>query len=259
MWYEKKLAMSIQPTAASVLVVLVVLLVMTSHIVRDDVVLCRRQSAYQRIRVTNTRNVVRLYLDGELQFSSDDEHIYHDALVHTAVRACRRACKNVLLLGAGDGLAARECLAHDGIETVHVVDIDKEVTSLFRRSAGGVPQCVALCGNSLDDPRVTLVHDDAKAFVKRCDSAFDVILMDLPDPTTKELWSLYSREFVGDVASCLRDGGVMCTQAYEYGSAINGTIDATVRKCFAHTLSFSVHVPSFGVWGFVLAAQHVLG
>ena len=46
------------------------------------------------------------FLDGDLQFSSLDEHRYHEALVHPALSLHERPAR-VLLLGAGDGLALR--------------------------------------------------------------------------------------------------------------------------------------------------------
>ena len=53
---------------------------------------------------------MRLFLDGDLQFSSRDEHRYTESLVHPAL--ARDPARWVLILGGGDGLAAREALRH---------------------------------------------------------------------------------------------------------------------------------------------------
>ena len=45
------------------------------------------QSPYQRIVLTQSASSTRLFLNGNLQFSSEDEHRYHEALVHPALGA----------------------------------------------------------------------------------------------------------------------------------------------------------------------------
>ena len=71
-----------------------------------DHVLFSLSSAYQRVVVTAGRQGVRLFLNGNLQFHSRDEYRYHEALVHPAM-AGHGAPKEVLVLGGGDGMAAR--------------------------------------------------------------------------------------------------------------------------------------------------------
>ena len=45
------------------------------------------QSPYQRIVITQSPRTTRLFLNGNLQFSSDDEQRYHEVLVHPGVAA----------------------------------------------------------------------------------------------------------------------------------------------------------------------------
>jgi spermidine synthase len=61
--------------------------------------------------LTRWADDVRLFLNGHLQFSSRDEYRYHEALVHPAL-AAHPAPARVLILGGGDGLAAREILRY---------------------------------------------------------------------------------------------------------------------------------------------------
>ncbi len=56
-----------------------------------------------------------LFLDGRLRISGVDERRYHRALVDPAMRG---AHARVLILGGGDGLAAREVLRHRGVRRV---------------------------------------------------------------------------------------------------------------------------------------------
>ena len=98
----------------------------------DDVVHAET-TPYQRLVVTRWHDDLRLYINGNLQFSSRDEHRYHEALVHPGLLALPWA-RNVLVLGGGDGLAVREILKHPNVEHVTLVDLDPAMTGLFSRS-----------------------------------------------------------------------------------------------------------------------------
>ena len=75
----------------------------------NDRVIHAVSSPYQRIVLTRNKRELRLFLNGNLQFSSADEYRYHEALVHPAVSSVAAPAK-VLVLGGGDGLAVREVL-----------------------------------------------------------------------------------------------------------------------------------------------------
>jgi spermidine synthase len=71
-----------------------------------DEIIFSKSTPYQRIVITRGRASFQLFLNGNLQFSSADEHRYHEALVHPAMALAQRP-RRVLVLGGGDGLAAR--------------------------------------------------------------------------------------------------------------------------------------------------------
>ncbi len=48
---------------------------------RDKVIL-REQTPYQKLVVTKHKDDIRLFINGNIQFSSKDEYRYHEALVH---------------------------------------------------------------------------------------------------------------------------------------------------------------------------------
>ena len=75
----------------------------------QDQVVFSKSTPYQRIVLTRGNHDLRLYLNGNLQFSSADEYRYHEALVHPAMQSLQNA-KKILVLGGGDGLAVRELL-----------------------------------------------------------------------------------------------------------------------------------------------------
>ncbi len=223
--------------------------------VYDGRVLHAERSRHQEIVLTRFRGDVRLFLDGNLQFASVDEHRYHEALVHVPLSVAERR-RRVLLLGAGDGLAARELLKHKDVESITVVDLDPAILALAREH----PEVRRLNGGALDDPRVTTVAADAFGFLALRRALWDVIIADLPDPNNAALARLYTREFYELVRQNLAPDGVFVTQATSpyYASRAFRGIEATVGAVFPGTLAYHAWVPSFGDWGFVLAAGRPL-
>ena len=216
----------------------------------EDEVIHAQQTRYQRIVITRFRSDLRLYLDGNLQFSAADEYRYHEALVHPAM-ALSASTESVLVLGGGDGLGIREVLKHPGVKRVTLVDIDPAMTDL----AKSYPALVEQNANALADPRVHLVHQDAYTFLEKGAERYGVIIGDLPDPNNEALAKLYSREFYGLVRRRLGVGGVFVTQAAAplFAREAFWCIRKTVESAGFSTTPYHVYVPSFGDWGFVLA------
>jgi spermidine synthase len=220
----------------------------------QDPVVLSRTTPYQRVVVTRWRDDVRLFVNGHLQFSSVDEHRYHEALVHPALSAVPDA-KRVLILGGGDGLAVRRVLAHPDVEHVDLVDLDDELIALFRTH----PTLTELNVDALDDPRVTVHADDAIRFVDESHSRWDVILMDLPDPNDEALSRLYAQSTYRMVLSHLEPDGILVTQATSPFFApdafwcIVSTLESVAGPA-QRVRPYHVNVPSFGEWGFVMVA-----
>ncbi|MBB6052690.1 polyamine aminopropyltransferase [Armatimonas rosea] len=216
----------------------------------DDEILFARQTPYQKIVVTRFREDLRLYLDGNLQFSSLDEHRYHESLIHPAL-SLAAVHESVLVLGGGDGLGVREVLKWPGVKQVVLVDIDPAMTKIART----YPSLRAQNAGALDDPRVTLVHEDAFTYLNKTGALFSVIIGDLPDPNSEALAKLYSREFYAMIRRHLAPGGMFVTQATSplFSRDAFWCIERTVHAAGFATTPYHVYVPSFGDWGFVLA------
>ncbi len=228
--------------------------------VYDGRILFTQQTRHQQIVLNKYRDDLRLYLDGNLQFSSIDEYRYHELLVHVPMSFLRAAGvrrAKVLLLGGGDGLAVRELLKYPDIASVTVVDLDPAVSRLGAEN----PYLVQLNGGSLNDKRrVRVVNQDAFAFLEARDSLYDLIIGDLPDPNNTALARLYTREFYRLALANLTPSGLFASQStspYFSRQAFWG-IKASIGAEFAHILPYHGLVPSFGDWGFHLAGRDAL-
>lgn len=224
------------------------------HGLFGDEIVYSTTTPYQRLVITRWKDDLRLYINGNLQFSSRDEYRYHEALVHPALQALPWA-RRVLVLGGGDGLALREILRYPNIEHVTVVDLDPAMTAAFTTRA----ELVKLNGGSFRDKRVTVVNADAAIWLQNNAGLFDAAIIDFPDPSSFALGKLYSVPFYGMVRKHLAANGLMVVQSTSpfFAPHAYWTIDATLREVGLRTWPYHAYVPSFGEWGFILASPQM--
>ncbi|WP_190413331.1 polyamine aminopropyltransferase [Streptomyces venezuelae] len=258
----------------------------TATVLVDDFEQAARRAVYgERVRVavqTDLQEVVLtgdrqeppdLFLDGRLRVSGQDEYRYHEALVHPAMNGARA---RVLIVGGGDGMAAREALRYRGVRSVTVVELDPGVVRLARTD----PALASLNWQAFRDPRVRVVYADAfhwlRGAVDRLQERYDVVISDLPDPGITPSTKLYSEEFYGLVAQVLTPTGRFAVHA---GSVTDRprtywTVDSTLRAAGFATRPYSAagRAPGFAAgpdradraggagggpddWGFLLAVR----
>ena len=214
-------------------------------------VLSETESDFQRVLFLETpKRETMLLLDGELQFYSGDEHRYHECLTIIPFLFKATPVRSVGVMGGGDGLVARELLRHfgDEVESVHVVDIDPAVTELARSH----PRLVELNAGSLLDERVTVLSEDASRY--RSERPHDLIICDLPDPTTSVLGKLYTREYYEHLRSQLAPGGLLALQIVYFQPLFDGILK-TLRGVFPNVKEYSVGMYSFCRCGFAVCAE----
>ncbi|MEV6654925.1 polyamine aminopropyltransferase [Streptomyces sp. NPDC051219] len=230
------------------------------------------QTGVQEVVLTGDRagspGSLDLYLDGRLRVSGLDEHRYHQALVHPAMRGPHA---RVLILGGGDGLAAREVLRHHGVRSVTVVELDPGVVRLARTDRA----LSALNGHVYRDPRLRAVTADAFTWLRDSlgSGRYDVVISDLPDPGITPSTKLYSQEFYGVVARALTSEGRLVVHAGPLSTRPRTfwTVESTLRAAGLRPLPYRVDGRLSGFaggpdrssgadeaprdWGFVLAGR----
>jgi spermidine synthase len=215
-----------------------------------------RSTPYQRIVLTQARNHFQLFLNNNLQFSSVDEYRYHEALVHPALALAPNA-RRVLVLGGGDGLAAREILKHSQVAEIVLVDLDPEMTRLGQTNAA----LSKLNRGSLRSERVRVVNADAFVWLGQDNSVFDAAIVDFPDPHSFSLGKLYSKHFYVQLRKRLAPEAAVAVQSTSPLMARRSfwCINRTLEAAGFHILPYHALVPSFGEWGFVLATLRPKG
>lgn len=225
----------------------------------QDRIVVSATSPYQRIVVTHGSAGHRLYLNGNLQFAERDEYRYHEALVHP-VMAAHGAPKRVAVLGGGDGMVVREILKYPSVEQVTLVELDPNMTRLFRDDA----QLAALNAGALRSPKLRIVNTDAFQWLQARDASdpqkndyFDVIVVDFPDPTNFAIGKLYTESFYALLDRRLSASGYAVIQTTSPLVARQSfwTVVKTVESVGLTATPYHAHVPSFGEWGFVIASR----
>jgi len=251
------------------------------HLFRDKIIFTAT-TQYQHIVMTRkTDGTIFCYINGNLQFSSIDEHWYHEHLVHTAMHVAP-VRRNVLVLGGGDGLAVREILKYSDVSQVTVVDIDPVMTDLATNNQ----YLRALNGGAFSDSRVrsisnraitpgkpipVMIRDrryfnaaqvdtaarvhifnmDAAQYVAQAPGVYDVIIIDFPDPAHIDVAKLYSKSFYTNIRAKLARDGIFVQQSSSpvYAKEAFLCIGRTMRAADLTVAPFHDNIPTFGEWG----------
>ena len=161
--------------------------------------------------------------------------------------------RKALVLGGGEGLLARELLKLPELEEVTIVDLDQRIFDLAGRH-GGLSE---LNNGALSDPRTRVRAQDAAVFLRNDTAYYDLIIADLPDPSSESVARLYSTWFFKMAGARLAKDGVFATQATSpyHTRDTYWCIYETLRASgFRNLVPYHVNVPSFGEWGFIMAS-----
>ena len=224
-----------------------------NRIFQGEVILHER-SLYQDIVFTQTKaGNINLYLNRKLQFSTLDEHRYHEAIVHVPVSLYGMP-EEVLIIGGGDGLALREILKYDSVQQVTMIDLDKQLINMMQEDS----RLRDITDGAYSDPRVKLIFGDAFVEVQKLQQSFDMVIIDLPDPYTPALGKMYTKEFYGYIGRVLDEEGIIVTQAsspYLARESFWNTV-GTLESEYDFVTPYNIFMPTFGTWGFVLASNN---
>jgi len=215
--------------------------------------LVEESSPYQRISVMNSERYGRgLLLDGCWMTAERQERHYHESLVHPALCGADSAAR-VLVIGGGDGGTARECLRHDAVQHLDMVEIDGRVVELSQEHLASIG------GTAWSDPRFHLTVGDGIAWVaSAADASYDVVLVDGSDPAGPAE-GLFNRAFFEHCRRILRPGGVFATQSEspEAFREVHVAMVRLLREVFDHADPLYGWVPMYpsGWWSWTFAAM----
>jgi len=205
---------------------------------------------------------IALFINGDLQFDSNDERIYHEALALPALALASRRSPGelkALVIGGGDGLVAREIFKSARVVSLDLVDYDGDIVAFAGNEFAQI-NCA-----SLSDSRIKIHVEDAWEFAHRSvrlNSSYDIIVSDLTVPEDMMEARFHSVEWYEALAQILAPQGILAVNAVSpqatpraYWSIFNGMIKAGL-----HARPYHVSIPSFSAlgygedWGFLIAS-----
>lgn len=225
---------------------------------------------YQRIAVTeginpySSEKYYNFFINGRTQFSEQDEGIYHSLLVHPAMKIAEKN-NNIMIIGGGDGLALREVLKFNP-EKVTVLDLDDKIVNFFKEpyfvnNEQINKHLLDLNKGSFNDERVEFYFGDAYINahnMKFKGNVYDVIIVDLPDPSHPDLNKMYSKPFYKLLNNLLAENGsivIQSTSPYHAKNAFLSIKKTMEHSNFKNVDQYHANVPSFGEWGFTIASK----
>ncbi|GAA4468612.1 fused MFS/spermidine synthase [Novipirellula rosea] len=137
--------------------------------------------------------------------------------------------RDVALLGLGTGMTAGGAVPHRELQSIDIVELIPEVVDAVR-----------LLGDEnrhvVDDPRTTMIVDDARHFLATTERKYDVIVSDLFVPWESETGYLYTVEQFAAAKKRLRPQGLLCQwlPLYQLGVDDFEMIADSLRSVFPH-------------------------
>lgn len=223
------------------------------HSIRVSRHLYSQKSSYQQIDIFETPEFGRvLTLDGNVMLTERDEFIYDEMITHVpmSVHPCVR---DVLVIGAGDGGVVKELARYATIGKIDLVEMDPAVIEACRTY---LPENAA----KLDDGRVHIYYDNALRFIRKCHSAYDLIIVDSTDPFGPSE-GYFTREFYGICYNALRDDGIMVNQQgspfYKHDAEAMRRSHQRIVMTFPISRVYQAHIPTYaaGYWLFGFASK----
>jgi spermidine synthase len=188
-----------------------------------------KNSVYGSITITDTKGQLNFYENGFPLFSTENQQA-NEEKVHYAMLA-HPAPRSVLLVSGGIAGTTSEILKYSP-DRVDYVELDPALIEVGRNFTG-----------SLDDGRVRVHSVDARVYVRETADRYDVVIMDLPDPSSIQVNRFYTREFLEDVKSVLNPDGVVSLHVSggenylsEESRKLNSAVYRTVASVFENVL-----------------------
>lgn len=189
-----------------------------------------------------------LLMDDEIQYSTLDEHRYHYLLIQPLFQQS----KNILILGGGDGLAARNLYKSPITTSITIVDWDSDFVQFAKTK---LPEN---CG-SLLNPKTTYICADALKYVHATATKYDGVIIDLPDPDGVSMEALYTNILI-DLHRILQPNSTISMHVGPVSLCEDHPCWVFIAKCkrlFRQSFGIlpdfdKVYVPSFShEWGFL--------
>jgi spermidine synthase len=187
------------------------------------------ETPYGQVLVTKTGSQFNFYENGMLLFSSGNEIVSEENVHYAMVQ--HPAPRKVLLISGGYAGTLAEILKYRP-DIVDYVELNPALVEIARSFTRQVQQ-----------PAVRVHETDARRFIRKSVTKYDVVLVNLPAPATLQINRYYSLEFMREVARKMNPGAVIAFSlpaGADYVSREAGQMNTllrnTLKQCFPNVL-----------------------
>lgn len=220
-----------------------------SYRIKD--IIYREVSSFQEVMILDSYNFGRmLALDGIVQTTSIDGHIYNEMISHIPLSIHPNPQK-VLIIGGGDCGVAKEVCEYDGVKHIDMVEIDELVVKACREHLPEV-------SGRLDDPRVQFIFDDGVKFAQGKKDEYDLIIVDSSDPIGPAQ-ALFEKSFYQSLHTALKEDGLMVCQSQSpiFHKEVMDQTYSRITDLFKEVNMYTAVVPTYpgGLWSFTIGSK----
>ena len=178
-----------------------------------------------------TRN---FHVSGKVVASSESQAMRLQRMLGHVPALIHPKPRTVLVVGCGAGVTAGSITLHPDVERIVICEIEPLIPPAAAKYFGLENDHV------LDDPRVDVVHDDARHYVATTKEKFDIITSDPIHPWVKGAAALYSQEYFQMCKQRLNPGGVVIQWVPLY--------ETNIEAVKSEIATFSFVYPSGTIW-----------
>lgn len=185
----------------------------------------QKNSQYGNIIITKTDNQLNFFENGIALFSTDNV-ISNEETVHYAMLQHKNP-KEILLISGGVAGTTKEVLKYD-IDKIDYVELDPMIIMLGKKYT-----------KNLENKKISTITKDARLYVKQTNNKYDIVIIDLPDPSTAQLNRFYTIEFFKELKKKLNKDAVISislisTENYISNEAkqLNSVLYKTLKQVF---------------------------
>ena len=185
------------------------------------------------VSVRRDWGITSLAINGRTN-ASDSEDMTTQVMLAQVPLLLAPSIKNGLIVGFASGVSAGAIL-QSPIESVTCVELEPATISASRYFEH-------VNNHPLNDPRLHLVIDDARTFLRGNTTRYDLIMSEPSHPWVPGVANLFTEEFFQLGRQRLNDGGVFVQwlQVYQLSNESLRSVLATFQKVFPHVMVFRV-------------------
>jgi len=188
-----------------------------------------QNSAYGNIAVTKQKEQYVFYYDGLSFMTIPTPNIAFTQDLVNFPLGLTASPHNILVIGSGLGGIIKN-ISKFPIKSIDYAEIDPLVIEMAKRYKTNITI------QELSDNRLTIHSIDARLFLKNTKKTFDVIIMNLPAPSTLQLNRFFTHEFFYLASNRLTKDGLLCLSLPASLSYLSDE-QADLNKCILETLT----------------------